>query len=60
MTAGGEDNQGESHPSHKLTESDVLDIRIRYDNLERRQEVYELYKDRIGESGFSKIWKGET
>lgn len=60
MTKGGEDNKGESHPSHKLTEEDVIDIRTRYDNLERRKEVYELYKDRIGESGFSKIWKGET
>lgn len=60
MTAGGEDNQGDSHPGHKLTANDVIDIRTRYDNLERRKEVYKLYKDRIGESGFGKIWKGET
>jgi hypothetical protein len=60
MTKGGENNIGESHPRHKLTEEDVIDIRTRYDNLERRKEVYELYKDRIGDSGFSKIWKGET
>lgn len=60
MTTGGENNQGEGHPKHKLTEADVIDIRIRYNNLERRNQVYELYKDRIGESGFSKIWKGET
>ena len=60
MTAGGEDNKGESHPRRKLTEKDIVDIRTRYDNLERRQDVYLLYKDRIGESGFSKIWKGET
>lgn len=60
MTKGGESNIGESHPRHKLTEQDVIDIRTRYDNLERRQEVYELYKDRIGDSGFNKIWKGET
>ena len=60
MTAGGEDNQGESHPKHKLTKEDIIDIRTRYDNLERRYEVYQLYKDKIGESGFSKIWKGET
>ena len=60
MTAGGEDNQGDSHPGHKLTTDDIIDIRTRYDNLERRKEVYELYKNRIGESGFSKIWKGET
>lgn len=60
MTTGGEDNQGESHPGHKLTKEDVIDIRTRYDNLERKKDVYQLYKDRIGESGFSKIWKGNT
>lgn len=60
MTAGGEDHRGESHPNHKLSKEDIIDIRTRYDNLERRKEVYQLYKDRIGESGFSKIWKGET
>ena len=60
MTAGGEDHHGESHPKHKLSKEDVIDIRTRYDNLERRQEVYDLYKDRIGDSGFGKIWKGET
>ena len=60
MTAGGEDNQGESHPAHKLLQADIIDIRTRYDNLERRKDVYDLYKNRIGESGFSKIWKGET
>lgn len=60
MTAGGEDNSGESHPRHKLTEEDIIDIRTRYDCLERKKEVFELYKNRIGESGFGKIWKGET
>lgn len=60
MTSGGEDNVGDAHPRHKLSEKDVIDIRIRYNNLERRKEVYELYKNRIGESGFGKIWKGES
>lgn len=60
MTTGGEDNVGSAHPNHKLTDEDVINIRIRYNNLERRKEVYELYKDRIGESGFGKIWKGES
>ena len=60
MTSGGENNIGEAHPRHKLTKEDIIDIRTRYDNLERRQDVWKLYKDRIGESGFSKIWKGET
>ena len=60
MTPGGQFNAGECHPSHKLTEIDVIDIRTRYSQKERKNEVYSLYKDRIGESGFSKIWKGET
>ena len=59
-TAGGEDFHGDSHPGHKLQKEDVMDIRMRYKNLERKNEVYKLYKSRIGESGFSKIWKGET
>lgn len=60
MTPGGQFNAGESHPSHKLTELDVRNIRLKYANKERKQVVYQQYKDRIGESGFSKIWKGET
>lgn len=60
MTAGGENNSGESHPGHKLTKEDIIDIRTRYDCLERKKEVFQLYQNRIGESGFSKIWKGET
>ena len=60
MTSGGEDNVGDAHPRHKLNSKDVENIRTRYNNLERRKEVYELFKDRIGESGFGKIWKGET
>lgn len=59
-TAGGEDNCGDSHPGHKLTKDDVIDIRTRYKNLERKNEVYEIYKNRIGESGFHKIWNGNT
>ena len=51
---------GEAHPNHKLTESDVKNIRNYYNNKARRKDIYDLYKDRIGESGFGKIWKGET
>lgn len=59
-TPGGQDNRYGTHPNHKLTKEDVIDIRTRYGNLERCNEVYELYKDCIGKSGFSKVWKGET
>lgn len=51
---------GEKHPNHKLTEQDVRCIRNYYNNKARRKDVYNLYKNRIGESGFGKIWKGET
>lgn len=60
VTSGGEGNRGDNHPRHKLTKEDIIDIRTRYKNLERKKEVYSLYKDRIGESGFHKIWNGET
>lgn len=51
---------GEKHPNHKLTEKDVIDIRVRYANHERCKEVEKFYSDKISHSGFSKIWKGET
>lgn len=56
----GYDLQGENHPNSKLAEQDVRDIRQRYANRERRMEVFKDYEDRIGKSGFEKIWKGET
>lgn len=60
MTPGGQFNAGESHPSHKLTEQDIRDIRQRYANKERKSDVYSLYQYKIGESGFHKIWNGMT
>lgn len=55
MTTGGDGNT-----RNKLNEVDVINIRKRYNNRERKMIVYEDYKDRIGKTGFSKIWKGET
>lgn len=51
---------GDGSLRNKLTEQDVIDIRKRYANLERCMIVYQDYKDRIGRSGFNKIWKGAT
>lgn len=59
-TYGGEGFSEEAHPNHKLTKADVIDIRMRYDNLERKKDVYKLYCSKIGESGFNKIWSGIT
>ena len=60
ILAGGDTRAGENHARHKLTKEDVIDIRTRYKNLERCKEVEKLYADKIGPSGFSKVWKGET
>ena len=51
---------GEKHPNHKLTEKDIVMIRTYYQNKARKKDIYSLYKDYIGESGFHKIWNGET
>lgn len=60
IRSGGEGMDGENHPRHKLTEKDIIDIRTRYNNHERCKEVEKLYLNKVGHSGFSKIWKGET
>lgn len=60
ILSGGEGSYGENHLKHKLTKEDVIDIRKRYANRERCKEVEKKYSDKIGHSGFSKIWKGET
>ena len=61
ILSGGDGHApNEAHPNHKLTQADVEDIRTRYANLERCKDVEELYKDRIGHSGFKKIWQGTT
>lgn len=62
-TSGGDGNvdiNGEKHHNHKLTEKDVIDIRTRYANKERKKEVYKLYQDKVSQSGFHKIWNGVT
>lgn len=51
---------GEQHFNHKLTLQDVIDIRTDYANHQRCKEVFRKYQDRIGWTGFHKIWKGET
>ena len=38
----------------------MINIRIRYNNHERKKDVFLDYNNRIGETGFGKIWKGET
>ena len=40
-----QDNQGEKHPNHKLTEEDVFQIREYYNQHKEKDEVYQLYQD---------------
>lgn len=54
------EHNGEKHPRHKLSEKEVYNIRESYANHEIKEEVYEQYKDKIGKSGFHKIWNGDT
>jgi len=64
LTPGGtgikELNKGEGHPHHILSQKDVEAIRTRYNNKERKKEVYKDYEELISKSGFHKIWNGAT
>lgn len=54
------EKDGEKHPLHKLSEAEVYNIREAYNQHQLKEEVYAKYKDKIGPSGFHKIWNGET
>ncbi len=63
-TEGGEDigsMPGEKHPNHKITENDVIYIRELWASktLSTREMYYE-YENRIGKSGFKKIYTWQT
>jgi group I intron endonuclease len=65
MNTGGDNSEqslksGENNGRAKLTEADVIDIRERYNNHQLKREVYELYKNKVGKSGFHKIWNWQT
>lgn len=55
-----ENHQGENHGKAKLTAEDVVEIRDRYKNLERKKDVYIDYCMKINWTGFCKVWQGET
>lgn len=64
QTIGGDSSlinrKEEMHPNHKLSKTEIIDIRTRYNNRERKEEVYSTYKNKINKSGFHKIWNGIT
>ena len=65
MTSGGDSseqnlNSGERNSHAKLTEQDVINIRVQYNNHIPKQQVYEEYSSRINKTGFHKIWTWAT
>ena len=44
----------------KLTEKDVIKIRELYKKGISKKECYSLFKDKITENGFAKVWAGRT
>lgn len=52
---------GEASHFAKLTEQDVINIRrIRYTKVYQKSEIWELYRNKISESAFAKVWNYET
>ena len=52
--------QGELNGRAKLTQEDVIQIRIMYNQGRPRQECYELFKDKVSLSAFGMVWRGQT
>lgn len=62
-TPGGDGFQlyGENHPMAKLSDEQILNIRIiRASKLYTMSEVYKFYETEISYNGFEKIWNYET
>lgn len=58
---GGFNNSiGEGNGRAKMTEKDVIQIRMAYNNHLPQKDVYETYKDRISFSQFQSIWQGRS
>lgn len=63
MTQGGDGGprlKGERNPKARLKEGDVLSIRQRLLKGEMPNQVYKDYINKISESAFYKVWRGET
>lgn len=48
----------QKHHKAKVTKKDVIEIRTRYQNKEKKAEVFSDYKNYLSKSGFNKIWLG--
>ena len=60
LTIGGEGLAGEHNSQAKLLDCEVLDIRRRRFQGERKKDVYLIYQDKISFGGFEHIWLGRT
>ena len=63
-TPGGEGvrgYEGEKHHNHKLTEQDVINIRVRYAACnESVQDIFNSYSNKVTKQGFKKIYTWQT
>lgn len=57
---GDNSNIGSNNPKAKLTEEDVIKIRIAYSQHKKQKEVYEDYKDKISFGYFQNVWQGRS
>lgn len=51
---------GSNNPNSKLTEQDIINIRIAYNNHQKQKDVYEKYKNIISFKYFQNIWQGRS
>lgn len=52
--------RGSQNGRAKLTEEDVIKIRTIFKEGSSKKDCYELFKDKITESGFARVWLGKT
>lgn len=57
---GDQQSIGENNGRAKLTEEDVKNIRIAYNNHKKQKEVYDLYKNKVSFNHFQNVWQGRV
>lgn len=61
QTEGGfTDVIGSHNPKSKLTEEDVVQIRIAYKEHKKQKDIYENFKDKISFGYFQNLWQGRS
>lgn len=57
---GNQQSIGENNGKAKLTEQDVINIRIAYNNHLKQKDVYKQYQDIISFGYFQNLWQGRA